>query len=82
MASPSPAFCRVSIPESATNFFSHHDTETYLLETCTGERVTGYYCELYSVFHRVSHTRGCIQFNKKHKDAPTQVDRPGDCVIV
>ena len=81
MAASSP-FCRVSIPQSAETFFDHHDTETYLLDTCTGERVTGYYRELYSVFHRVAHTKECNEFNKKQTDASMQVNRPGDCVIV
>lgn len=78
-----PGACRVSLPETPADFFGHHDTATYLLETCTGERVRGYYRELYSVFHnRVEHTASCNEFNKQHANASVEVHRPGDCAVV
>lgn len=74
--------CRVSIPESAESFFGRYDNETLQLNTCTGEKILGYYTELYNYYNRVPHTKSCADFNAKSAESSMRLERPGDCTIV
>jgi hypothetical protein len=82
--------CQVRIPKDASVFFSHHDTATYELMTCTNKRILGWYIHLYNYARSMQHEPTCTYGTDEESVEEDDLDIEteyvpkggGDCIIV